>query len=535
MSRITGTALFFCFFSAGADFSSYYAKIPYESCTCLNHQYTRQLTAPYEAEIEQWIEQTSRPPGGAACEPDFTRRVCLKNPSSLAEASGEGVWWFFGREGAEDEDADEATTGTWSQWLWGPDGGQGGEEVKKPSFIPSVCFYASARMTGRLPRSQNEYFSCIHNHYSGSSHFPPMCFETHSQDTSYPKKCSALPVPCADVQNPHLTCGKKFHNRLARFKGERKCNKGSAHPRKPCLNKEYIALTARAFHDVARCLRVPLELAFAIFHHESRFLINSRSYTGALCYGQVTGAAAADFNSFLESEPYYTGMEDLQPQNIQSRCPGVYEHFQKITTRYSPYIKRFEIPYTYDKCRLVLNPYTCFFYGLSYIRILMYKARQALNTMNNIEVAQWREQVFIFWGEGEKHKVRQNLGVWLPTEKIKIFRDEEGLFKWLVTVGYNSGLTLYGRFFTEFITHLKKTLSDPQNRELRHQLIYTGLKTSFFTESFSSFILEHYPRRRRRRQEVASYMGKVAQDMQLLNQSLHKNHPSLFPGDICPF
>ncbi len=504
--------IFFCFLNlcANAQMRSYYAQVPYEPCSCLNHSYTQQLLNPYREQIQTWAENT-RPKYHP---PTFTREVCY---ASVQRQPLE-----------EDTPARPHSSPLWEFLGWHTDTEEEEKPLSRPDFIPSLCFYASSKMTRSLPHRKG-YYACLYNHYAGSEAFPSMCWGKNTEA----KKCWAIPLPCEDTQNPYLSCPEEFVSRRVHLRASG-CNKGSVYPRKPCLNREYVALTATVFHDVARCLQIPYGLAFAIFHHESRFVINSQSHTGALCYGQITGAAAADFNSFLDEKPHYKDIKALLPENILAQCPDTWKHFQRVKVLPHAFHRRLHIP-AQDKCLLTLNPYTCFFYGFAYIKILLHKSQKAIEEMNNIEVAVYKDQIFIFWGEKEKRVTEKKLNHIFQTEKIKIFRNEEALKHLLVIVGYNGGPVLYGVLFKKFIARLKKTLSDPKNQSLRHSLIYTGLKISFFIDEFTSFIKEHYPSRRyKRRKEVAEYIKKVHQDMEFLNHFLNTHYRGL-PEDICSF
>ena len=86
-----------------------------------------------------------------------------------------------------------------------------------------------------------------------------------------------FPITCKDVNNPNLECKDNLKNRENRFCKPQNtcadgCNKGYSHPRRPCLNENYTALIAKAFHDITKCLDVPKERAFAILNHEAQFI-----------------------------------------------------------------------------------------------------------------------------------------------------------------------------------------------------------------------------------------------------------------------
>ncbi len=528
--KFTPTLLFLLhlfFPTTGHAAVSYYNEAEYEICDCTNNKFTKHLTEPYKEEIEQWFLQTA-PLEDQATEAGTSCIDC----SSVSEE--------------EDDDWIDIIANTFSdvwKWIWNDNNDNDDdekvrlshhpEEIVKPDFIPSVCFQMSGKMTDENPNSKDDFFSCIHEHYDGSGAHD-MCVDTVANDNNSPKKCFAIPVPCEDTKNSSLTCATKFKERDDRNTSSG-CNKGSSYPRRPCLNEEYTAMTAKAFHDVAECLNIPPKLAFSILHHESRFLLNNESNTGALCYAQVTGNAIADFNSFLDNKPNYRSMTDLLPENIQERCPEKWKHFKKVNTRYNERRKRFEIKSDQDRCKLNLNPYTCFFYGLSYIKILMHTVENIVQKTNKIETAKRNGRTLIFWGEEEKRRTERRIGEELQTEEIKIFFDEKHLKDILTTIGYNGGPSVPVPVFRDFMTYLKKTLADRRNTELRSNLLQGGLRIDFFINNFTEFLKRNYPSRRKsRRMEVSNYLNKVNGDLNHLHENIHSKYPGSFPRDICP-
>ena len=516
------TILLFCLFFFDLtnipSAAAYEEKIKYEQCDCTNNKFTKHLTEPYKNEIEQWFIQTA-PWEEQLTEANAPCINCQPEPKNtgLIDSALETLsnWWKNLWK-----DPEEKKTSPFPS-----------KKKKKPNFIPSVCFQMSGKMIEGSPDSPNDFFTCIRNHYDGSDS-DNMCVDTVNKP-GYPKKCFAIPVPCEDTNNPSLKCAIKFKDNDDRQR-KNGCNKGSSFPRRPCLNEEYTAMTSKAFHDVAECLDVPLQLAFPTLHHEARFLINNESKTGALCYAQVTGDAIADFNTFLKNKPNYPEMKDLLPENIKKRCPEKWKHFKKVDTTYNKRRKRFEIKSDHDKCKLNLNPYTCFFYGLSYIKILINKVENIVEKKNRIETVKRNNRTLIFWGEDEKRKTEKKMKTKLKTEKIKIFSDEARLKEILAIIGYNGGTSVPVPVFRDFMYYLKKVLADRRNTKLRMDLLNGGLSIPFFINSFQTFLKRNYPnRKRKRRNEVANYMNKVHRDMNSLRKAIQSKYPNLFPDDIC--
>ena len=534
------TTIFFCTFFFFFSIHTSAAvpddgEIQYEKCDCYNNKVTKQLTEPYKQEIEQWLIQTASPEDQATEAEASCINCQIKSNNDTLTQQDEGFfntiknWYniilrYFTQENTQSPPTPAPLP----------------TPPATPNFIPSVCFQMSGQMTQKTPTSKRDFFTCIHKHYDGSDsdHF---CADTVKKGDPYPKKCSVIPVPCEDVKNPALECDERFKNREDNPTANG-CNRGAIYPRKPCLNEEYTAMTAKAFHDVAQCLNVPPDLVFSILNHESRFILNNESHTGALCYSQITSIAVQDFNQFLEHKPNYQNIDELLPENIKARCPEQWKHFQKVNTKYIKKQKTFRIKSPHDKCKLNINPYTCFFYGFSYIKILMQKAQQSIQTLNKIKIFKGQNKTSIFWGEKEKRDIEKKRNIKLQTEKIPIFQNEELLKKILITIGYNGGPTIPETIFKDYITYLKKRLSDKTNTDLRNKLLTKGLDIPFFISEFLPFISRNYPARnrnkkkaRKRRAEVADYINKVNGSMENLNKNIKSKYPSSFKKDICSF
>ena len=512
---------------------SYYGEVKYEKCDCTNNTFTKHITEPYKREIEQWLLQTA-PPEEQQTEAGTTCVEC-QTPQPITNTEEEEDFfnlitsffqdaWDWIKSPWEEEEEEETHT---KVEIPLPE-----KKEEKPNFIPSICFQMSGEMENKKPRYNSDFFSCIHKHYDGSDS-DSLCSDTVNQP-GYPKQCIAIPVTCKDAEDLTLNCKQKFRERDNRERANG-CNRGSTYPRRPCLNEDYVSLTAKTFNDIAKCLDVPLDLAFSIFHHESRFLLNNESGTGALCHTQVTGNAIADFNSFLENKPHYQNMETLLPENIEAKCPEHWAHFKKVNTKYNKKYKRFDTRSDYDRCKLTLNPYTCFFYGFSYIKILMYKTEAIAQRVNQIEISEDTHSTRIFWSEEDKQKIEKENNLKLETKKIKIFHDENTLKKILIAVGYNGGPSVIESSFTSFMTDIKKQLANEDNQDMRMALLSTGLDTSSLKDNFQKFLKQNYPHNsQNRREEVANYINKVDENTQQLNNSIQDKYSNVFPNDICP-
>ena len=114
----------------------------------------------------------------------------------------------------------------------------------KPIVIPDICFYAGMLRSTAL---NNSYYQC--------------------------------PKPSAPANQAFLS----QENAL-------------------CLTEDYVRMTAQAFNETADCFgftdKEKKDL-FATINHESAYMLNIKSKTGALCYGQMTSKTFQNLNKFI--------------------------------------------------------------------------------------------------------------------------------------------------------------------------------------------------------------------------------------------
>ena len=70
----------------------------------------------------------------------------------------------------------------------------------------------------------------------------------------------------------------------------------------PCLTEDYVKMTAQAFNQTADCFgfndKEKKDL-FSTINHESGYILNIRSKTKAICYGQITSRLFQDLNKYI--------------------------------------------------------------------------------------------------------------------------------------------------------------------------------------------------------------------------------------------
>ena len=74
------------------------------------------------------------------------------------------------------------------------------------------------------------------------------------------------------------------------------------YPRRPCFNEAYVSMIAKSFHYMAKCFGLnsqERQNIFALFNHESSFVLNKRSWTKARCIGQLTPDTVYTMNKYI--------------------------------------------------------------------------------------------------------------------------------------------------------------------------------------------------------------------------------------------
>ncbi len=168
-------------------------------------------------------------------------------------------------------------------------------------------------------------------------------------------------------------------------------------PPAPCLNEEYIMMTHRAFHTMANCFDFTYKekkYLFKLFNHESHFILNNKSSTGARCYGQITQITAEEIgkriylssntNTSWKSEIYKNAVDkcpDL-PANVHIpdaiRPEGQGQRSDSSFDQYKPIARKLD-------CQLSQHAPTCFFYAMYNVKMNM-KALENTLSKNSLNI-----------------------------------------------------------------------------------------------------------------------------------------------------
>ena len=334
-----------------------------------------------------------------------------------------------------------------------------------------------------------------------------------------------------------------------------------------CLNKDYMYLTARAFNKTADCFgfeKAEKEAIFKLLNHESSFLHNIKSPTGAKCYGQLTTDTIKEINKQI----YFSDTLSPLPYSyifneVIETCPGlqnvilnpkIYEPIEQAGTKS---IKKFNkiISQSPVTCKITQNPYSCLFYSFynfkknaDEIEKQLKKPTSSFSGNNNIP-QEFKDRFFLPISLGQMVGVTNSTGkdmiFWDDSElwpvlkasspdrlsnirQLHLFENEEeikNLFKFWT---YNGGMSIARDYMTRFIKQLKRSIAVPcaptsQTKicQYRFSIIKgKGVSTADIKKDFQAYIKTSYAVEKsntnERRAEVAYFTRNVERSLSYL-------------------
>ena len=144
---------------------------------------------------------------------------------------------------------------------------------------------------------------------------------------------------------------------------------------RPCLNEQYADMTAKAFNKVADCFGFSLNekrAAFALFNHESHFILNARSPKKARCYGQMIMRAIKYVNQNIYYRNHGFKYGDVY-KNAVNNCPGLKDKVIPpgivTETAFSNARLKEKMRRASITCGLTQDPYACLFYSMFNVKM----------------------------------------------------------------------------------------------------------------------------------------------------------------------
>ncbi|MCZ0932768.1 MAG: hypothetical protein OXJ52_06430 [Oligoflexia bacterium] len=334
-------------------------------------------------------------------------------------------------------------------------------------------------------------------------------------------------------------------------------------PRRACLNKDYMYLTARAFNKTADCFgfdKSEKEDIFKLFNHESSFLHNIKSHTGAKCYGQLTTVAIKEINKQI----YFSDTSSSFPHSyifneVIEECPGlqnavlnpkIYESVEqagkKSMRKFHTIISKLPI-----SCKITQNPYSCLFYALYHFKINSAEIEAQLrgptssfgkqnnipqefkdkfllpihlNTMLGVTNATGKDMVF--WDDSEfwhalKNRSPDSLN---NIRQLPLFENEEEVKKIFSLWTYNGGISTT-KYMRDFIKQLKRSIAAPcplnsQTKTCQYRFAVQngqGLATEDVKKEFQTYIQRNHQKiSGKRKKEVIHFVSNVEKNLDYL-------------------
>ncbi len=371
--------------------------------------------------------------------------------------------------------------------------------------IPSICFLSSsARGTSNRPSSK-----------SSSSKY----YHCNSPNNTNPNDRMA-------VKNPNT--GQTHHLYL----------------RSPCISEDYHSSLVKTFNKMVHCFGLSQREArnlFAIINHESQFIPNAQSSTGARCAGQLTRPAITTLNAHI-LENYFPGSHIYQ--SAVSRCPSLidktipsdilctktescpHSHLQ-TGSQASKELKLSKYPIT---CKLTSDLPLCFFYTFLYFKETLINFDQKFQAPNEFDSQEIPDRFIQKYGVGlnpneiiiakkadnsndahlfitaqsayeevQKHENQSNNPMYnLNVETVSLISPEDmKYFKFYTTqISYNGGRSVMDSQVTNFLTFLKEQIdqadcSAPNNKYCkyrRHILEGNALNLDSIKEDFKAYL-----------------------------------------------
>lgn len=167
-------------------------------------------------------------------------------------------------------------------------------------------------------------------------------------------------------------------------------------PPAPCLNEEYVMMTHRAFHTMANCFdftREEKKYLFKLFNHESHFILNNKSDTGARCYGQITQITAEEIGKkiYLSSNTNTSWKSEIYKDAV-SKCPELPANVhipdairpEGAGPRTDTSFDRYKSVSRQLNCQLSQHAPTCFFYAMYNVKMNMQTLEKTLSSTSRI-------------------------------------------------------------------------------------------------------------------------------------------------------
>lgn len=283
----------------------------------------------------------------------------------------------------------------------------------------------------------------------------------------------------------------------------------------PCRSSHYVDQTAKVFHNVTKCLNIKRpDYFFALINRESRFQISAQSYSGASCYGQLTGVAMSDING-RDGKFTAKNVRDIPKSNSTTEqkraCNKVANNWRSANTNGSRKTRA-------GRCALHNNPYTCMMYAGIYYQKGVKSAKRAIRELSTYIVVTKSGDRYIFPDKKAFDSYLKNPKPYLTKGDIQrekrgnLVKDPEAVAQLIALKNYNGGPHVI-ELYRSYIDTLKSKIWESRNSKLISYLFKDPGKiaTGDFLENFSKYVRINYKNRPHNKQ-VATFGGNVLKD-----------------------
>ena len=316
--------------------------------------------------------------------------------------------------------------------------------------------------------------------------------------------------------------------------------------KKHCINEDYVDMISKAFLDMSYCFDLSQQEQVDFFHlinHESGFIVNAKSNTGARCLGQVTLDYVDEINNKIDGQRGGLDYTSFYKKALD-RCPGLEKAL----------LSNFD----YFSCKVTHAPHICLFYTffdfLSNYKIIVKNLEEPLDYMgrrsfsrsmkkhfhlplklNEVLIVRGtvrgKEVDWVFWDDSELFDLIQKYG-WTDQEmknlkavKQDLFQNSDKAAKVMNYFAYNGGGTVARNTSRIMVRRLKQGISRscPENSKrdtcLFRKKLQNGNSLSIkeTLPYFESHLKKNYPSKSStRRKEVADYVKKTFNDSDFL-------------------
>ena len=322
-------------------------------------------------------------------------------------------------------------------------------------------------------------------------------------------------------------------------------NKAYTGQKKHCINKAYGDMVSKAFLDMSYCFNLSEQDQVDFFHlinHESGFILNAKSETGARCLGQLTEDYVEEVNETIK------GKRDSRfvrfYEETLNRCPGLEEKilpkfdYLDCKTTHDPHIclfyTFFDLKKNYDMISKALNEPLDYMGNRGAFSKSMKKFFQLPLKLNEVllvkGVLRGKKVNWVFWDDSElfglmrKNKWTEQEMESLEVTKLPLFQNSDKIARMINYWAHNGGGSVARNMGRIMVRRLKQDISIgcPETSKTRTCLFRKKLQNGKALSSgevypyFRSYVRKKYPAGSSRKRQVANYVRNIVSDSEVL-------------------